>query len=339
MPEEIRVPGTFLVAALVALALTPAARRIAVRMRFLDYPTGYKGHLRPIPYLGGVGLMAGFMLAAVGFAGNLGRFAPLTICALVLLIVGTLDDRLGLGVGSRLAVQVGVAATLWAAGTGWAMLPGELPDLALTIVWVVGLVNAFNLMDNLDGAAGTVGGTCAAGTAVLALIHGDAMLALLAAALAGACMGFLPYNLARPSRIFLGDGGSMPLGLIVAGTIMAIPNGELDWVVLLASAPLVGLPILDTTLVVLSRWRRGVQVLSGARDHLSHRLLSRLGTERRVAVALGAAQALLCALALALHQLDKPSVLTGSAVYLLAGLAVLAWLEAPQWRAAVGQPA
>jgi UDP-GlcNAc:undecaprenyl-phosphate GlcNAc-1-phosphate transferase len=144
---------------------------------------------------------------------------------------------------------------------------------------------------------------------------------------AGASLGFLRYNLARPAKIFLGDGGSMPLGLLIACTIMAIPDGRLDWTLLFATAPLAGLPILDTTLVVVSRLRRGDPVLSGHRDHLTHRLLVMLGTERKVAVVLAAAQAALCGLSIALFHLDQAAVLAAAGAYLVAGAAIITQLE------------
>ena len=148
--------------------------------------------------------------------------------------------------------------------------------------------------------------------------------------MAGACAAFLPYNLARPSRIFLGDGGSMPLGLLVAGVIMAEPTGDLGWAALPAYALLVALPILDTTLVVFSRWRRGVAVLSGGRDHITHRLLPRLGSARRVALALGFVQLGLCAVAIGLAETNQTTVVIATFVYLAAGAVAVARFEGPQ---------
>jgi UDP-GlcNAc:undecaprenyl-phosphate GlcNAc-1-phosphate transferase len=207
------------------------------------------------------------------------------------------------------------------------MLDNPTADLILTIIWVVGITNAFNLMDNQDGATGTVGAVCGAGIGTLAAIQGAVPLAVIAFSLSGACLGFLPYNLSRPARIFLGDGGSMPIGLLVACTIMAIPDGALDWTLLFATAPLAGLPILDTTLVVVSRRRRRAPVLSGDRTHITHRLLVLTGSERKVALLLAAAQALLCGLSVALFQLDQSAVAAATAAYLIAGAGVIALFE------------
>ena len=325
-PDEISVAGAFLLAFAVTLAVTPLAWRLATRTGFFDHPEGYKAHDRPTPYLGGGAVLLGILVASAAF-GVIDDYTRLIVGALVVFALGTLDDRIGLGITLRLLAQVATATALWAVDLGWTMLPNDGANLLLTIFWVVGIVNAFNLMDNLDGAAGTVAAVSAAGAGALAAIQGAVPLAVLAFAIAGACVGFLPYNLAKPSRIFLGDGGSMPLGLLVACTIMAVPDGQLDWALLFASAPLAGLVILDTALVVTSRYRRGAPILSGGRDHLTHRLLGGLGTERRVALVLAASQAALCGLALGLHELNPEGVVAAAAVYLVLGAAVIALLE------------
>jgi UDP-GlcNAc:undecaprenyl-phosphate GlcNAc-1-phosphate transferase len=334
--DEIRIAGALLTAFAVTWIATPLARRIAVRTAFFDHPVGYKEHSRPTPYLGGAAVMAGFLIATIAF-GVADDFTRVIAAALVLFALGTLDDRIGLGVMPRLIAQVATAVALWMVDLGWTMLPSEAANLLLTILWIVGITNAFNLMDNLDGAAGTVAGVSTAGAGTLALIQGDTYLAVVAFAVTGACAGFLPFNLARPAKIFLGDGGSMPLGLLVACTIMAVPDGSLDWTLLLASAPLAGLPILDTALVVVSRYRRGAPILSGGRDHLTHRLLSGLGSEGRVALTLAVSQAALCGLALGLHQLDREGVIAAAAIYLALGAAVIALLETAVFTPARGE--
>lgn len=324
--DEIRIAGALLTAFLVTLLATPVARRVAVRIAFFDHPVGYKEHSHPTPYLGGAAVMAGILAGTLLFEAA-ADYKRMLAAALILFAIGTLDDRIQLGVTLRLTAQVATAIALWTVDLGWTMLDSSAADLALTIVWVVGITNAFNLMDNQDGAAPTVGAVSSAGIGTLAVIQGALPLAVIAFSVSGACLGFLRYNLARPARIFLGDGGSMPVGLLVACMIMAVPDGALDWSLLFATAPLVGLPILDTTLVVVSRLRRGAPVLSGGRDHLTHRILAAAGSERRVAVILAAAQAALCGISIALFQLDQGAVLAATAAYLVAGAALIALLE------------
>ena len=324
--EEIRIVGALLTAFAVTMLATPLARRLAVRTAFFDHPVGYKEHSQPTPYLGGAAVMAGVMAGTL-IGGAAADYKRLLVAAMVLFAIGTLDDRLRLGVTLRLIAQVATAVALWAVDLGWTMLHGHTANLVLTIVWVVGITNAFNLMDNQDGATGTIGAVCGVGIGTLALIQGAVPLGVIAFSLSGACLGFLPSNLAKPARIFLGDGGSMPIGLLVACTIMAIPDGQLDWTLLFATAPLAGLPILDTTLVVISRHRRGAPILSGDRAHLTHRLLAVLGSERKVALILGAAQAALCGLSIALFQLDEGEVVAATAAYIVVGVATIAALE------------
>lgn len=310
------------------------AIRVAVRLDFHDRPIGYKGHARPTPYLGGTALIAGFLAAAVLLGGGFSRLAPIAGGALVLWLVGTLDDRRTVTPQLRVVAALGAATLLFAGGLGWSVFDQPLADYVLTVLWVVGLVNAFNLMDNMDGASSTIASLSALGAAVLAVGLGDPVLGALALGLVGACLGFLPYNLARPSaRIFLGDGGSMPIGFVVAAAIMALPlGGEAGWHRLLAAVLLAGLPILDTCLVMVSRHRAGIRLLQGGTDHLTHRLRRRLPSARAVALVLAVAQALLCLIAFSVTRLGDISVAAVWATLVVGAAAVVAALERDAWR-------
>jgi len=320
----------FALAVVLVIVLTPLAAKAAVRTRFLDHPVGYKQHGRATPYLGGCAVMLAFLVPALLLGGLGDRFLALGLGAVALWIVGTLDDKFNLSPYLRMAVEALAATGLWVADLGWTVFDTELLNLALTIVWVVGVVNAFNLMDNLDGAAATVTAAVAIGIGAFALAHEDAQLAGIAAALAGACIGFLRYNLARPARIFLGDGGSMPVGFIAAGAAIAAARaGDLDLglAALPCAAMIVGLVILDTTLVVISRRRRGVPLLTGGRDHLTHRLLMMTGSPQAVAAMLAALQLALGAVALTAAENGRDAVLWSAACTLVIGIAVIAVLE------------
>jgi UDP-GlcNAc:undecaprenyl-phosphate/decaprenyl-phosphate GlcNAc-1-phosphate transferase len=173
-------------------------------------------------------------------------------------------------------------------------------ELALSCAWTGTVATAFNLLDNIDGAAAAVGAAAAAGAGVLATLGGDDALGALAFALLGSCLAFLRYNLAAPARIFLGDGGSLPLGFAVAAVTMSLPlQGEPLAVSVTAALLLAAVPIADTSFVLVSRLRRRVPVTRGGRDHITHRLLAHLPSERVVAALVGALQALLCAAAVA----------------------------------------
>jgi UDP-GlcNAc:undecaprenyl-phosphate GlcNAc-1-phosphate transferase len=330
LPDEVRVLAGFAVAFCGTVLALPLVIRLAQATDFLDRPQGYKGHARPTPYLGGLAVMVGFLAAALAFGGGTSTFTVILLCALALFVVGTVDDRIGMGPLSRVLIEAAAAVALWAADAGWAVFDVEALNLLLTIVWVVGIVNAFNLMDNMDGAAGSVAAACACGIAFIALAYGEPLIAGLMTAVAGACAGFLPANLGSPARIFLGDGGSMPLGLILASAAMALGNAVGGgWTVVLAAAPLVGLAILDTTLVVISRRRRGAQILSGSRDHLTHRVSVRLGPPRTVALWLVLGQAALSVTALAMLGLDSGGRIAVAAGYFVLGAAAIWLLELP----------
>jgi UDP-GlcNAc:undecaprenyl-phosphate GlcNAc-1-phosphate transferase len=326
--------AVFLVAYVAVLAATPVAIRIARSTGFLDRPRGFRGHTNPTPYLGGAAVFFGFLAGAL-VHGTLwdSDLNTLFAGAAVLWLVGTVDDRVALGPWVRVLAEVTVGVLLWNGGLGWSLFPGDVADLIVTVLWIVGLVNAFNLMDNLDGAASTVGAVSAAGIALLTVSQGPEMLTALAVAVSGACIGFLHYNLARPARIFLGDGGSMLLGFLVAALAMAAwRENVMEGVDFLPAIMLAGLPVLDMTLVIVSRRRRGVSVATGGRDHTSHRLLAKLGSPWRVALALGLAQGALCLAAIEMMSWERQAVLAGATVCFLLGVATIALLESPLFR-------
>lgn len=184
MRPELTLTAAFATAALITFALTPQAIRLALRTGVLDRPLGYKGHAGPTPYLGGCVLAAGATAAALLLGGATSTYAVLLVCALVLWALGTADDRFNLPPLLRVLVEVAVALALWVGGHGWEILGSAPADAALTVLWVVGIVNAFNLMDNMNGAAATTAGTSALGAGGLALLGGEVALAALALAIA-----------------------------------------------------------------------------------------------------------------------------------------------------------
>lgn len=334
MADEVRLAGAALLAFATVLALVPPAMRLARATGCIDRPRGYRTHAAPTPYLGGLSLVGGVLAGAVVF-GDAGRFWPILVCAAALCALGTLDDRQGVPPRYRVLAEVTAAGVLTAAGLGWTFLSSDFEAFLLNAVWIAGFTNAFNLMDNMDGAASTVGGVCAAGVAALATVQGDIALAALALAVWGACAGFLRHNLipGGRARIFLGDGGSMPLGFLVAVATASIPfeSDVAGWPALLGASLLIGIPVLDTLLVTVSRSRRGVSLLTGGRDHLTHRLLSRAGTPARVAATMAVLQAGTAALAIAALGIGRTTVIVTALGCLAAGAAIVALLERPVW--------
>ncbi len=332
MPEGVRLVLVFASAAALAGATVPAAIAMARRIGLLDSPVGYKAHLQATPYLGGAAVLAAALPAVLLLGHEVGRFWPLLVGTFGLAVVGTVDDRVNLSPWLRVAVEMGAAWFLWSQDLGWSILASDAGNLLLTALWVTAVVNAFNLMDNLDGAAASVAGVSAACVAILAVIGDAFALAAIAAGTCGALIGFLRFNLARPARIFLGDGGSMALGFLLAGCLMVAPFGELSgWSAVIAATLAVGLPLFDTALVIVSRRRRGAPVFSGATDHTTHRLLIRLKSPRVVAGALVLVQSMLCGLAIEATLLGPGAAFAAACVAFLSGAVTIVAAEGPPW--------
>ena len=340
MPIETRSLTSLVLALAVAYVATPVAIRIATHFEFYDRPVGYKGHATPTPYLGGTAVMLGFLLA-LAFTGEWSKTLPVAGGAVALWAIGTIDDRRTVTPTIRVWVEIGLAGVLWKLGLGWDLGAGPVVDFAATCFWVVAVVNALNLFDNMDGQASTMAFVIAGTTALLGLLEGQVWLAAAGAALAGACLGFLPHNLTAPARVFLGDGGSMPIGFALAALVM-IGAGEAaaEWQALAIGVLLVGVPALDTGLVMISRRRRGLSIVQGGQDHLTHRTRKRLRTTRAVALALGGGQALLATLALVSYEGGSVLLLAVVLAYLVAAGTLIALLDAPvaEPGAIVGEP-
>jgi len=329
MPLETRLLVGLALAMTIVYAATPVAIRLAAHFDFYDAPVGYKGHAAPTPYLGGLAVITGFIVAVLALTSDSSQTLPVLGGVVVLWAVGTLDDRRTVGPLPRVAVEASLAALLWATDLGWSLGLGPAADLVATIVWVVAVVNAFNLFDNMDGALSTMACVVAAAVALLGLVQSDVWLVATGAALCGACLGFLPHNLSRPSaRIFLGDGGSMPIGFAVAALVMiGASTAASEWQALVMGLLLVGVPALDTCLVVVSRRRRGISILTPGRDHLTHRTRERLRTAHASVAALGAGQALLAALALVAVQGGSAFIVPVVLLYLVAMATLIAVLD------------
>ena len=300
---EIRWAFALIVGFLVAAVATPLCRRYALRVEMMDVPDQRrKVHKASTPYLGGVAIM----LAAVAGSGvpisreYIAKAGLLAVCAVLLGIIGLVDDRRNLHPFPRFAAQSAAAAIAVLAGVEVTVIPdATLLNAIVTVVWIVGITNAVNLLDNMDGlAAGTVA-ISSAGVFALAALGDQYLVAGAAAAITGACLGFLVYN-RRPASIFMGDAGSLFLGFSIAVLTAQVNASEISrpqsWVV---PALLLGLAVTDTSLVTVERLRRGRSPFQGGQDHLSHRL-AKLGLGQGWAVvALLGFQAVLAAAAVA----------------------------------------
>ncbi len=276
----------FASALVMAAGATPVARHLALRLGIIDQPNARKLHLDPIPLLGGIAIYGAF-IAAVLLFGNRFRLQELLsilVGASLMSFLGVWDDRRSLSPLFKLAGQILAASILVFTGVRIGTFPWEWVNILVTLGWVVVITNAMNLLDNMDGLSGGIGATAAVYFLLLAAMNDQYLVGILSAGLVGACLGFLVYNF-NPASIFMGDAGSLFLGFILAATGIKLrfPEG-LEIVTWMVPVTILGLPLFDTALVIVSRLRRGFNPLTTpGKDHLSHRLVA-LGYTRREAV-------------------------------------------------------
>jgi UDP-GlcNAc:undecaprenyl-phosphate GlcNAc-1-phosphate transferase len=327
-------------AALLAFLATPLTRILARRLGMLDQPGLRKSHRSPVPLLGGLAIYLALAIAFIVFGNRDWRAEGAGILggATLLFLTGFWDDRYGLPVWVKLAAQFLAAITVMLTGIQVHLFNLWWLDDAITLVWIVGITNALNLMDNMDGLAAGITLVAALFFFVMAAVEGQGLVSGLAAALAGAAAGFLFYNFA-PAVSFMGDAGSLTLGftLAVIGIKLRFVHYALPstW-----SAPIVvlGVLIFDTTLVSLSRIRRGRSIFQGGSDHTSHRLVQIGMSQPRAVLTLYIAAAGLGAAAL--FMIQSPPV-TSDALFVglvLAGLLTLEVFERIEPRLAGDPP-
>jgi UDP-GlcNAc:undecaprenyl-phosphate/decaprenyl-phosphate GlcNAc-1-phosphate transferase len=280
--------GIFVGAVVLTLVLVPVALRLARRLDVLDHPGGYKQQAAPVPYLGGAAIAVAFAVAVLVAAlvrppdGGLRELAVVLFLAVGVALVGLVDDLRGLSVTVRLLAVGGASLALVVAGVR-VTLPGPvLLDVLLTVVWVVGVTHAFNLLDNIDGSSAGVAAIGAVTLGLVAGLGGQFLVAALAAALAGCALTFLVHNF-HPARIYMGDAGSLFLGFLLA--VLGLKVTVVNDPVIASFVPILalGVALFDTTLVTVDRLRRGRSPFVGGRDHVSHRLLA-LGLSVRATV-------------------------------------------------------
>jgi len=272
----------FVSALSVTLVGTPLLRTLAKSTDFVDKPAERKSHHIPVPYLGGVGLVVAVVIG-LAFAPTLSP--PIKVIALggpFIAALGLLDDHRTVNPYLRFAVELGVAALALAAGVRVHATDVAWIDSIFTLVWIVGITNAVNFLDNMDGLSAGVAAAGALGILALAILGEQVAAAVVAAGLVGACLGFLAYN-RRPASIFMGDSGSLFLGFVLAVMAIEVSPALSPPASFAVPVILLALPVLDTSTVMLARMRRGRSVLEGGKDHLSHRL-HRLGLSQGRAV-------------------------------------------------------
>lgn len=341
----------FFIALVASLVLAVPVRALALRVGMVDLPGPRKVHLQPIPLLGGLAIYGGVLLGAYSLFQGEARAQITGILAGATLIaaVGILDDRgwlhhqiklfIGMPLAAGILLLSGIHAQIFSVLVGGKT--GDVLDAALSIVWVVGITASFSILDHMDGLCAGIAAMASIFFALLAYLNGQTLVSVLAAAVLGAAAGFLRWNF-KPAKIFMGDGGAMFLGFLMATLSLKLrlehANHFSSW---LAPVLVLGATVFDTTLVTISRSRRGLlPFATPGKDHAAHRLAN-LGLGQRGAVLimylLGAVSG---SLAILVSYVTTVQAIIVAITVLAAGLAGTTFLErAPYERQAKKIPA
>ena len=328
----------FAVALLASLGLTVPIRHLALRFGMVDKPGPRKVHLNPIPLLGGMAIYLGFVLAILLSRHGVPQQQIVGILAgaTLLAVIGFLDDGgllhhqvklfVGMPIAAMFLIASGIRAQLFSQFFRGGL--GLVLDCCLTILWVVGITAAFSILDHMDGLCAGIAAVAAAFFTIAAMMNGQTMVSTLGAATLGASLGFLRWNF-NPAKIFMGDGGAMFLGFLMATLGLKVrPDGTefpLTWLV---PVLILAVPIFDTTLVSISRARRGLlPFTSPGKDHTAHRL-SNLGMGHRGAVLAMYTGASVCGIiALFIPNLSAGTVYTLIGALVVAAMVAVFFLE------------
>jgi UDP-GlcNAc:undecaprenyl-phosphate/decaprenyl-phosphate GlcNAc-1-phosphate transferase len=328
----------FLIALSASLVLTVPVRALAIRMGMVDSPGPRKVHLTPIPLLGGLAIYAGVMLSILIVFDGPARAQSFGIVtgATLVAIVGFIDDRgwlhhqvklfVAMPVAAAILLATGVRANVFETLVGGTS--GYWLDAALTVVWVVGITASFSILDHMDGLCAGVAAMASIFFAMAAYLNGQTIVTVLAAATLGAGAGFLRWNF-KPAKIFMGDGGAMFLGFLMATLALKLRfEHAANFSSWLAPVLILGATIFDTTLVTISRSRRGLlPFTTPGKDHSAHRLAN-LGLGQRGAVLVIYCIGAVCGSAgVVVSYLSNTGAAILGACVLAVMLIAIAWLE------------
>lgn len=264
---------TFFLGFLFALYGVPIARRAALKYGIVDSPDGRLKHQNePVPYFGGLAIYLAFLMSLAFTFEFRHDVLGIILGGTIVVMLGLIDDFGVLTPAAKLTGQLLAVFVLIKSGIRIeiAALPDWL-DLVLTVLWMVGLINAFNLLDIMDGLSAGIGAVSASCLLVVALLQGDQAIAFMLAALIGSLVGFLRYNW-RPAKIYMGDTGAMFIGLLLGAMTMIGKYPSDHPLSLLTPVLILGIPIFDTLFVMYIRYRRGIPMFWGSPDHIAIRL-------------------------------------------------------------------
>jgi len=303
----IRHAAAFGLSFIFALYWTPLMRKAAIQVGILDRPDGkLKKHGDAVPYLGGIAVFAAFLLT-VGVLTDFGpQILGLLLSSSIVLVVGLIDDFGALTPSQKLLGQTLAALVLIKSGTfiKLAFLPVYVA-IPLTVVWILTVTNALNIIDIMDGLASGVATIAAVAIGVANLIAGRTEIAFLSFVLAGAIAGFLRHNF-HPAKIYLGDAGSLFIGFLLAALSMNAGYTRTNLLATISPVLILGIPLFDLALVMWLRWRHGIPVMKGSPDHFALRLRRCRLSVRETAVTTYIVGILLAGLALMMSHVSLP---------------------------------
>lgn len=335
----------FIIAYIVTFVLTPFVKKLAFKIGAVDVPRDNRRmHKRPTARLGGLAIYFGFMISAFLFCEIDKQLAGIMIGATIIVILGVFDDIYALSAKLKFAVQF--VAALFPCIMGVQVEFIRVPQfispsgyiglgllaIPVTMIWIVGISNAVNLLDGLDGLACGVSSISALTLLSIALIAGEPAVAFVTSALVGACFGFLPYNF-NPAKLFMGDTGALFLGFMLAATsVQGLFKG---YAVISIAAPflILGLPIFDTLSAIIRRIKNGRPIMSPDREHLHHRLVDAGFSQKQAVTIIYILCSILCLSAVALIATGAVSlwvfivVLVAMSAFLYLAPIILEWIS------------
>lgn len=329
-----RILFAFIIAFILTFILTPFVKKLAFKIGAVDIPRDSRRmHKKPTARLGGLAIFAGFIISTLCYADITLELTGILIGCLIIVVLGIFDDIHALSAKLKFGVQFLAALCPVLCGVRIEFI--KVPEfivtngyigmgflgIPLTLLWIVGITNAINLLDGLDGLACGVSTIASLTLLCIALIVGEPDVAFITSALAGACFGFLPYNF-NPAKLFMGDTGALLLGFVLSSiSVQGLFKG---YTVISIAAPflILGLPIFDTASAILRRMRNGQPIMSPDRGHLHHRLVDAGFSQKQAVTIIYLLSAVLCITAVAL-------IATGAVswwVFILVMVAFLAFL-------------
>ncbi|MFA6142752.1 MAG: MraY family glycosyltransferase [Candidatus Omnitrophota bacterium] len=270
----IQVIETFFIAGFISYLVTPFIRMMAIKSGYLDYPKNNKVHAHPMPLLGGVAIFLAFFIAILTKeqASALPQIRAILLGSFILLIIGLVDDKMGMMPNFKLLGQFLAAMIAVKAGLRVEFISNYYLSVIFTYIWIIGITNSFNLLDNMNGLSAGIAGIASFFFGIISFMCGQFMTSIASFALAGSAFGFLRHNFPKAS-LFMGDSGSLVLGYVLAS--LAILGEWRSYILttsLMVPVLVLGYPIFDTALVSIIRIMEGRSIFQGGKDHSSHRL-------------------------------------------------------------------